>query len=176
VQDFQVGSVYVSAAGSFAVVNAINAEYLQLGGRGVLGFPVGPERAVSGGWVQDFQVGSVYVSAAGSFPVVNAINAEYQQTGGVGGFLGFPVAAEQGVSGGWLQRFEGGTVYVSAAGSFAVTARTAARYGQSGGPTGSLGFPTGDTSTGGSGTRTTFERGSISCPASTSASCTVQTS
>ncbi|MGY1635030.1 LGFP repeat-containing protein [Geodermatophilus sp. SYSU D00742] len=162
VQHFQRGSVWASGAGTFATVNGINAEYWENGARdGVLGFPVGPERAINGGWSQQFERGTVYVSAAGSFATVNGINAKYQQLGGRDGVLGFPVGPEMALAGGWAQNFERGTVYVSAAGSFATVNGINTAYQQLGGSGGPLGYPTSPEMTFSGGWGQNFERGSV---------------
>ncbi|MGK5113008.1 LGFP repeat-containing protein [Geodermatophilus sp. CPCC 205506] len=162
VQHFQRGSIWASGAGTFATVNGINSEYWENGARdGVLGFPVGPERAINGGWSQQFERGVVYVSAAGSFATVNGINTRYQELGGRDGVLGFPVGPELTLAGGWSQQFERGVIYVSAAGSFATVNGINGAYQQLGGPGGALGYPTSPEMTFPGGWGQNFERGAV---------------
>jgi uncharacterized protein with LGFP repeats len=162
VQHFQRGSIWASGAGTFATVNGINSEYWENGARdGVLGFPVGPERTINGGWQQQFERGVIYLSGAGSFATVNGVNNRYQQLGGRDGVLGFPVGPEVTLSGGWTQQFERGVIYVSAAGSFATVNGINGAYQKLGGPGGALGYPTGPETTVAGGWGQHFERGAV---------------
>ncbi|MGY2005222.1 LGFP repeat-containing protein [Blastococcus sp. SYSU DS1024] len=173
-QKFQRGQLYVSGAGSWPTINGIDEKYQEMRGpAGVLGFPTGPEVTVPGGWTQQFQNGTLFVSAAGSWPTINGMDAKYRQLGGATGALGFPAGSERTLTGGWSQKFQKGTIYISAAGSYAVPATVDAEYQGLGGPGGSLGYPTGDAVSVTEGTRTTFQRGTITCPATGSGSCTV---
>ena len=176
-QQFQRGTVYVSASGSYPTINGMDALYQQWGGpAGALGFPTGAEKAVSGGWSQTFQRGSLHISAAGALATINGIDAKYQALGGSAGALGFPTGPELTIVGGWSQTFQHGTIYVSAAGSFATLDAVDAKYGQEGGPSGTLGYPTSDPApvpATTAGKRSVFQRGTITCTSTAVSSCTV---
>ncbi|SEO70034.1 LGFP repeat-containing protein [Trujillonella endophytica] len=174
-QQFRNGVLYLGPGGSWATINGIDSTYQAMGGpTGALGFPTGPERTVPGGWSQQFQNGVLYVSAAGAYATINGINARYQQLGGPTGPLGFPAGWERTLPGGWSQRFQAGSVYVSAAGTFAPVGPLDAAYRDADGPTGRLGYPTAEATTVGGTTSMAFQRGTISCPAG--GPCTVATS
>lgn len=96
-QTFQGGTIY-DAAGKpgFAVITAINAAYLVVGGpSGVLGWPTTgviniPQNG--GGKGQVFAGGSIYSSVSGAFAVDGVIRAKYGKLGGSAGSLGWPTA------------------------------------------------------------------------------------
>ena len=78
--------------------------------------------------------------------------------------LGEATSAATSVAGGALQRFAGGTVYSSGAGTWALTGAVDARYGQAGGPGGVLGWPRMDPAkrkANGGGTVEGFEHGTV---------------
>lgn len=162
-QSFDRGSLYISGVGGPRFVpSAVDAAYTNAGGPAVLGFPVGDSAAVPGGFQQQFQSGFLYVSATtgAAGTVAGWIKDIYLSSGGPGGSLGFPVAAQQIVNGGLVQRFEGGSVLVSGAGGVRFV-RGALNTGYIGaaGPAGVLGYPTSDEVVAGAVTRQQFQGG-----------------
>ncbi|HEY8317299.1 MAG TPA: hypothetical protein VIG76_00555 [Amnibacterium sp.] len=107
-----------------------------------------------GGSSQTFQHGTVYTSKAGTFAITGAMLTEYNRRGGVRGSLQWPVADATTVTangGGTMQRFGSGELYSSAAGTYAVREDLRAAYLAQGGVTGTLGFPTDNAATLGTG-------------------------
>jgi uncharacterized protein with LGFP repeats len=77
--------------------------------------------------------------------------------------MGFPASDLLTVPGGTAQAFTGGSVYAKTAGpGFAVYGATRSAWWTAGGVTGILGFPTGNTTTVGTGSVATFEGGLLS--------------
>ncbi|MFT4294286.1 MAG: SpoIID/LytB domain-containing protein [Micropruina sp.] len=84
----------------------------------------------------------------------------WQDLGGTTGVLGGPSAGETAVAGGLYAQFEDGELYWSqATGSRLLTGTVADAYRKAGGPSGKLGFPTADASSGSA----EFQKGTISC-------------
>jgi hypothetical protein len=130
---------------SFDVGGWIGDKYRSIGGAsGILGAATSPERQVPGGAAQDFRNGSIVSSSAGAFVVRGWIRDAWIRSGSAGGTLGVPLADEQAIAGGAVQRFSGGSVYSSAAGAFAVRGWIGDRFTAGGGSGGVLGFPTSD--------------------------------
>ena len=147
-QAFAGGSVYSSAAGTFAVTGRTLVQYFAVGGSaGSLGWPTGALVCGSGeSCSQAFQGGTIYSSPVETRIGSPEIERVYSSSGGASGVLGvrqsglIPIAQNGGGVG---QAFAGGSVYSSAAGTFAVTGRTLVQYFAVGGSAGSLGWPTG---------------------------------
>lgn len=121
------------------------------GAAGLLGSPLGPERAVAGGRVRDFAGGSIYWSRSTSARVLSgAVLARYAALGGPGSLLGFPLTDAvpvPGAPGATHAVFPGGRLYAGPADEVAwllpngpVLADWLAR----GSVTSSLGLPVGD--------------------------------
>ncbi len=147
---------------SFDVRGWIGDKYRSVGGAsGILGAPVGPERAVPGGAAQDFRNGSIVSSAAGAFVVRGWIRDAWIRGGSSSGALGAPLGDEQALPGGAVQRFGGGSVYSSAAGAHAVRGWIGDRFTAAGGAGGVLGFPTTDELSVRGGARQTFSGGDV---------------
>jgi GH25 family lysozyme M1 (1,4-beta-N-acetylmuramidase) len=92
------------------------------------------------------------------------IQAHYTALGANTSSLGDPVGGEYPIAGGWAQDYQNGTIYYAPnTGAYAVTGPILTRYQQLGGPGGSLGFPTSDTTTtpDGNGQSTTFGDASL---------------
>nr|WP_167108324.1 GH25 family lysozyme [Amycolatopsis granulosa] len=107
-------------------------------------------------------VDQVRAFAQGSVP--DQIVTHYTALGGAGSSLGNPVGGEYPIAKGWAQNYQNGTIYYAPnTGAWAVTGPILTRYQQLGGPGGSLGFPTSDTTGTGDGTGqyTTFGGASL---------------
>jgi serine/threonine-protein kinase len=111
--------------GACAIGSAVAKYYVTLGGTsGALGFPLSAEApAVSllgtNGAVQAFERGFIYSSRHGIYHVPGSIYTRYNSEDGTDGWLGFPTASAERIPGGSKQRFEGGAIYSSTAGTFA---------------------------------------------------------
>jgi uncharacterized protein YkwD len=127
---FQGGSLYSSAAGTFAVAGAVRSAWAAQGWEaGRLGFPSSAQFGglVAGGSGQHFTGGSVYSSAAsGTHTVPTAVRDAWAARGWEGGALGYPVSEPRTVSGALQQDFQGGTVTVRS-GATEVSLHTVAR-------------------------------------------------
>jgi hypothetical protein len=130
---------------TFDVSGWIGDKHRSIGGAsGILGPAIGPERAVPGGAAQDFRNGTIVSSSAGAFVVRGWIRDAWIRSGSSGGPSGSPVADEQAIPGGAVQRFARGSVYSSAAGAYTVRGWIGDRYTAAGGSGGVLRFPTAD--------------------------------
>ncbi|TYL52519.1 LGFP repeat-containing protein [Agromyces mariniharenae] len=148
---YQGGSIYWSPAyGAKTVLSGpIRDYYFARGGAaGWLAWPqfnAGRIDAGTAGIGQSFSGGSVYSSNVGTFAVPEALRPPYFAVGGALGVLGWPsadaVARPEG-GGGTEQRFQGGAVYRSGAGAFAVPQQISAAHDGAGGVGGRLGWPT----------------------------------
>ncbi|RIJ57429.1 hypothetical protein DZG03_10315 [Clavibacter phaseoli] len=147
----------------YVVSGWIGDKYASIGGAGsVLGAPTGPERNVpNGGAAQEFQGGTIVSSPAGAFVVRGWVRDGYVRIGSSTGPLAFPLGDEYQVPGGAAQRFQGGMVYSSAAGAYAVRGWVGDRYDAAGGRGGTLGFPTGDEQAVPGGNVQAFQGGSV---------------
>ncbi|TFV53575.1 hypothetical protein E4P43_01415 [Blastococcus sp. TF02A-35] len=162
---FTSASIYWSErTGAQVVRGGILSRWLSAGGpSGILGFPVADEQGVAGGAVGRFAGGSLYWSpSTGTRVVRGAILGKYLVAGGPEA-LGFPVSDEEGVAGGAVSRFTGASIYWSErTGAQVVRGATLSHWLGTGGPSGALGFPTGDTvARGGGGFETSFARGRV---------------
>lgn len=131
--------------------DAIAAHYQALGGASsFLGTATGSEQGVGSGLTQTYQGGNIYWSpATGAFSVRGNILAHYLALGGPTGVLGFPTSDEQGAGSagadGHLSTFQVGNIYFSdATNAQEVQGVILSHYLALGGPSGVLGFPTGD--------------------------------
>jgi uncharacterized protein with LGFP repeats len=109
----------LSSLGAHEVHGCIYQKYLSLGGpTGVMGFPMSDEYAVAGGAANDFAgptcngapSGHIYYSTAGAYMVKGCIAVAYLNDGGPGGALGFPLADERTITGGWESDFQNGYI------------------------------------------------------------------
>jgi LGFP repeat len=115
VQRFQGGALYWSGrTGAHIVSGAVRTGWMRTGGpSGALGYPLSDTICglVRGGCGQNFSGGSVYWSPKnGVHAVTGVIRSRWIQSGGVSGRLGYPVTDRRTISGGWSQRFSGGTL------------------------------------------------------------------
>lgn len=98
------------------------------------------------------------------YSVSGAIATYWNAQGGAKGSLGDPMQNAVAAPGGQTQRFEGGTVYTSGAGTAQVKGASQAEYAVQGGPGGALGWPRQDAVTkkdDGGGTVQAFEHGAV---------------
>lgn len=115
VQEFQGGILTRNPDGSHAVVHgAIGAKYKELGAaESELGFPVGGERAIKGGFFQEFDNGNIYWSAASGAHYILKGNI-FDAWGAKGyeqGEYGWPTADFATIpAGGLEQKFQNGTI------------------------------------------------------------------
>ncbi|MFI7483454.1 S8 family serine peptidase [Kocuria sp. M1R5S2] len=112
--------VWSPATGAAALYGAIGARHASTGGeRGVLGHPLGDERAGSTGVAhQSFQHGRILWSAAtGAHSLHGAIGRAHAGLGGESGRLGLPVSQEYAVGDSVVQRFQGGAIAYRAGGT-----------------------------------------------------------
>ncbi|MGY1682445.1 N-acetylmuramoyl-L-alanine amidase [Geodermatophilus sp. SYSU D01176] len=174
---FQGGDVYWSPTTGTRIVrgNILDA-YRAVGGpTGFLGFPVSSDAPTPDGrgYVVRFQGGDVYWSqATGARIVRGAIRDTWLAAGGSGGSLGFPTTSDAPTADGRgaVVRFQGGDVYWSpVTGAQVVAGATAQPYWDRGGSGSTLGFPTRSTYPVAGGTRTDFQRGSMTWNATSGA-------
>ncbi|MFF3063317.1 LGFP repeat-containing protein [Oerskovia sp. NPDC057915] len=165
-QGFQGGSVYMSGTYGVHLVPAglLELYYDSLGGPpGVLGFPRGAHSSPAGGLSQPFQNGTVFISGSTGFAYASGWMLDvYQSKGGPAGALGFPTSLGSVNAGGLTQSFQGGTVWISgSAGIHTLGAGVQRAYLAAGGPSGSLGFPTGAQTTTDGAIVQTFQNGVV---------------
>ena len=152
-QSFEGGAVYASSKGAFALPKgAIYDMWAALGYEqpraGALGYPASPHAGglrAGGSW-QGFESGAIYSWSGGTFVVRNgAIRDLWVAQNYEHGPLGYPTGNAVALQdGGQSQTFEGGIVYATAAGAYAVTdPAIRAAYAANGSETGDLGYPTG---------------------------------
>jgi hypothetical protein len=163
-QVFSGGRAYWSAAtGAHALVGAVLAKYLAIGGpASLLRLPTVDEAAVTGGTRTVFQGGHVYRSAAGAVVVSGAILSRYLALGASAGVLGMPTSDESPVPGGRRSVFQAGHIYWSAAtGARYVKGAILKRYLQIGASGSYFGLPTTGQQRITGGWRNSFQNGSI---------------
>ena len=110
--------VWSPVAGAKVVHQRIADHWSASGGVAGIGYPVSDTTCGlrSGGCYQLFQRGAIYASS-GTAPavVLGAIRQRWQAGGAEWSSLGYPLEEERPVTGGAQQRFEGGTLFWSAA-------------------------------------------------------------
>ncbi len=142
-------SIYFSRSkGAFAVGGQIRSFYWARGGAaGALGFPTSAESCSATLCQQSFTGGTVFASQRdGAYVSSPAIAAVYDRSGGMTGPLGSPASGVVSIpenGGGTGQVFAKGSIYSSAAGTFAVVDPLRVGYFARGGSAGALGWPTG---------------------------------
>ncbi|MCC9204488.1 zinc-dependent metalloprotease family protein [Arthrobacter sp. zg-Y769] len=179
-RNFEGGAVLWSAAtGAQASVNGpIRDTYRNTGFEtGLLGYPTGPEKAVTGGRYQDFQNGAILWSAStgAQVSIDGSIRDTYRNTGYERGPLGFPTSGPINVRGGQYQNFTNGAILWSAASGAQVSLKGAIRtaYQKAGFEAGALGFPTGSETSVPGGSYQNFTNGAILWSAATGAQVTL---
>ncbi|MBN9606109.1 MAG: hypothetical protein J0G30_05815 [Actinomycetales bacterium] len=166
---FTRGSIFTSAAGSFAVTEPVRAAYFaRQGAWGSLGWPTSAPVARDGANVQFFQNGAVVVNRAGVSYLDAAEVQIWQDAGGPDGTLGVPTSGlltytQNG--GGTARVYTGGSIFASSAGSFAVVEPIRAAYFAKQGAWGELGWPTTAAVVDGGVTTQGFEHGTIAVAA-----------
>jgi uncharacterized protein with LGFP repeats len=148
-QAYEKASVFFKTkVGAWAVSGAIRDFYFARGGAaGSLGFPVAAQKCDSSWCTQDFETGTIVSSLSDARLTListQAIATVYAAQGGTGGVLGSPTSGvirieENG--GGVAQAFTNGSIYSSAAGTWAVSDPLRWAYFAEGGSAGSLGWP-----------------------------------
>lgn len=120
-QSFSAATFFSSTAGTYLVRGLIATIYGRHGADGGrLGLPLESERALGPGFVQRFTGGTLYVSPWAAEATWGALSAEYQRRGGPAGALGWPLGPEVTGAGEWTQRFQNGTLVLSADGTYSV--------------------------------------------------------
>ena len=169
-QIFAGGSIYwKSATGAHAVTGGVRDTYFANGGAaGALGWPTGDATCgrPDGGCSQAFENAWVYWSPSGggwiSRPEIEAL---YTSLGGQNGPLGRSASGLISIpqnGGGIGQVFQSGSIYTSAAGTWAVTGGIRDTYFTASGAAGPLGWPTAGAVCGSGGRCTqTFQGGTI---------------
>lgn len=179
-QSFQKGTVFVSSAGTAAVLAPIAATYVARGSEtGALGWPTGDattSTAKGGATWQAFQGGRIVATPTAASVVSGAVLARWLQRGAEASTLAWPAGQVKTVTvrgvKGTVQRFQGGAVYVRGTISRTVTGLAAGNYDFHGGPTGTLGWPIGSatsTTANGGGWSQRFSGGTIVWTATTGA-------
>lgn len=146
-QDFQFGSMYITANGTVLPVAApVRDKYWSLGGQNSLGYPLGNEICglAAGGCAQQFENGNIYRSSAtGPFGVTGAPRTVWAAYGNETGVLGYPTSdfTCNQIRSGCVQDFQSGSIYQSTDGTFAVSGKVRSAYWNLGGPANKLGFP-----------------------------------
>lgn len=165
-QSFSGGTLYQRSGRTVALPasSAITRKYVALGTTSSsLGWPVSGETCDARGCWTQFEKGLIAWRTADQS--VSVVSGEAYTVAQKPGFsasgLGLPLADSAKVGSGTVQRFEGGSVYVSAAASTWLLNRSALTqsYTARGGPTGALGWPTGPETCGTSTCAETFEKG-----------------
>ncbi|WP_448617631.1 hypothetical protein [Geodermatophilus sp. URMC 65] len=165
-RSYQGGTIFWHRdTGPHVVRGAILQKYLSLGGPGLLGYPTGDDTAapVNPGYFTDFQSGAIYWSqATGAREVRGDLLATWRAKGAQAGVLGYPIGGDEAVPGGFRSRFQGGTLYWSAAtGARMIRGALLERYEAAGGPQ-AVGFPTADESPAANGgAKVGLQRGTI---------------
>jgi hypothetical protein len=135
--------------GTFVLRGAIAARYAAAGGEDArLGFPLSDSAATAdgAGSFARFQHGRASQKGAGeAFLTLDVMAAAYERAGAEVGPMGFPLASEEALGGGRVQRFEEGRISFSAAtGARWMSRLIAAKYAELGAEASPLGFPTTD--------------------------------
>ncbi|WP_372967406.1 LGFP repeat-containing protein [Microbacterium sp.] len=152
-QQFAGGWIHSSASGSFSSSATVMKAYSAAGWlRGPLGWPTSAETCTAGACAQSFTGGVIrYQTGAAAITILTSQNASihkaFQTAGGAAGFLGYPVAAVQSVTdkngNGFAQKFDGGWIHSSNAGTFTSSTAIMELYSEAGWLRGSLGWPVG---------------------------------
>lgn len=140
-QDFATGSIFQGPTSTTPLDAAWTASYLAAGGPAKIGWPLSTARTSSGEYVT-FSAGVMLRTTGGAqFLVRGEMFRGYTAAGGIAGPLGAPLENEQAQNGNYSQRFEGGSVFVTPTGTFAVT-KLAQALADAGGVA-KIGYPTG---------------------------------
>ena len=144
--------------------------------RGPLGWPITAEVCDGDSCAQSFAGGTIRYQVGSPAVVIlmsanAAIQKAYQAAGGATGFLGHAVAAVQTVTdkngNGFAQKFTGGWIHSSAAGTFTSSAAEMVAYSDAGWLRGALGWPVGAETCTGDVCQQAFAGGTIRTTATT---------
>ena len=164
-QEFQNGAVYLPLDGTpgSSVTGPIWTLYKSSGadGNANLGHPTGLPTSIGGSTRQVFSAATFYDRPAGTFVVRGYLRTLYKSFGGDTGRMGLPTESERTVGAGAVQKFDGGTLWVSPAGATATWGAIQSEYLRRGGPTGSLGWPVGPEVAGNGQWSQKFEKGTL---------------
>ncbi|WP_157944057.1 hypothetical protein [Blastococcus atacamensis] len=169
---FQGGAIYWSAAtGAHEVRGAILDAWRQAGAQaGVLGYPVGGDEAVPGGYRTRFTGGTTYWSAGtGARTIRGALLDKFERSGGPAA-LGYPVINDGATStgdGAYVDLTGGSIYWTSATGARVVRGDILATYRALGAQAGPMGYPTGDDMAVPGGYKTDFRGGALYWSAAT---------
>ena len=172
-QPFQGGVLYSDGVVAAYLAHGMMADFYRSKGgtTGTLGVPINNTRIVGGGIVQGFRNGTVYVSGSGGIQTITSgslVEMYFQSLGGPTGVIGWPAATQTMEAGGIVQKFTGGTMYISGVTGFTyATGWMADIYRDRGGPAGELGFPTDVTHVEAGGIVQSFQRGTVYIAGST---------
>jgi hypothetical protein len=135
--------------GTFVLMGAIAARYASASGEnGTLGFPIADSAATADGQgaFARFQHGRASQLGTGAVFLMHDVVAEaYERADAEAGPLGFPLASEELLAVGRVQRFEDGRISVGpATGAHWLSRKVAEKYVEIGAEGSALGFPTSD--------------------------------
>ncbi len=171
--DFQSGAIYWSqATGAREVRGDLLATWRAKGAQaGVLGYPIGGDEAVPGGFRSRFQGGTLYWSATTSARIIRGALLERYDAAGGPRAVGFPTADESpAANGGATVGLQRGAVYWSRdTGAHVVRGSILTRWRKAGAESGRLGYPTADETAVAAGAVSTFQGGSVYWSPSTGA-------
>lgn len=143
---FSGGTIFASAAGTYAVTDPIRTGYFaQQGAWGPLGWPASAAQCSANGCSQKFQNGAVVTNGTASYSFTTPEYDTYVANGGPSGALGPPTSAQVVYTqngGGYARSFANGSLFQSSSGTFAVTDPIRAAYFAQQGAWGALGWPT----------------------------------
>lgn len=165
-QTYERGAVYLPLDGrpGGVVSGRIWEAYVAAGAEGNtgIGIPVGQAAATVGGATrQRFSAATYFTSASGTYLVRGLMATIYGRHGADGGRLGIPLESERAVGPGFVQKFSGGTLYVSPWAAEATWGALATEYQRRGGPEGALGWPLGPEVTGNGEWSQRFQNGTL---------------
>ena len=148
-QDFQKGSIFSSANGSFWTFDRVRRGYFDMGGAsGSLGWPTTSTTCSGTRCSQTFQYGGVYDTGTSINTTTGQIHAALMRSGGPSGALGWPVSgifSYAAGGGGTAQDFQNSaSIFSSSVGAYAVSGTIRRAYFDQGGADGALGWPTTD--------------------------------
>ncbi|WP_062317172.1 LGFP repeat-containing protein [Demequina maris] len=143
---FSKGTLFESTHGTQIVRGAMLDHYLKLGGPdSELGWPTTDKDKHPGPyWTQDFTGGRLYSDSRHLASVGSSLLEGYERYGAVTGSLGWPTGDVVHRKYGDQRSFEGGDLFASAAGTYAVDGRMLTYYRSIGGPASKLGWPAGE--------------------------------
>ncbi|WP_435527010.1 LGFP repeat-containing protein [Microbacterium aurantiacum] len=161
-QTFERGVVFVPRNGvASAATGDVFNHFAAGGGLATYGFATAPATGVGGATMQPFQNATVFTTSTGTVETRGYIRTFHMQWGGAGGVLGVPKQNEFATAGGHRQDFTGGTVLVSTTGAFLTRGALGAEYLRRNGPTGALGWPLGNETSGDGRWQQSFQGGTL---------------